>query len=140
MKSSPKLRPGLWDAVLVLLVVLLATGSGAVVWNQRDQAEELIVVITVDGNEVERCALEELPAGERAYSHNGYTLQVVLDQPLDSDVSGVRVSVSDCPTQDCVHTGTIARAGQSIVCLPARIIVRLEGSTAEHTGPDIVIG
>ena len=34
---------------------------------------------------------------------------------------------SDCPTQDCVHTGTITRSGQSIVCLPARVSVVLTG-------------
>ena len=53
---------------------------------------------------------------------------------------GVRVEESDCPTQDCVHTGTITRAGQSIVCLPARVIIRLEGGTADKHAPDVVIG
>ena len=47
---------------------------------------------------------------------------------------------ADCPTQDCVHTGTITRAGQSIVCLPARIIIRLEGGTVDKDAPDVVIG
>lgn len=37
-----------------------------------------------------------------------------------------RVSESDCPGRDCVHTGTITRAGQSIVCLPEQV-VRLSG-------------
>ena len=47
---------------------------------------------------------------------------------------------ADCPTQDCVHTGTITRTGQSIVCLPARIIIRLEGGTVDKDAPDVVIG
>ena len=52
---------------------------------------------------------------------------------------GVRVEEADCPTQDCVHTGTITRAGQSIVCLPARIIIRLEGGPVDKDAPDVVI-
>ena len=47
---------------------------------------------------------------------------------------------SDCPTQDCVHTGTISRSGQSIVCLPARIVIQLTGGAADSSGVDIVIG
>ena len=51
-----------------------------------------------------------------------------------------RVSSSDCPTQDCVRTGTISRGGQSIVCLPARIIIQLTGGAADSNDVDIVIG
>lgn len=50
------------------------------------------------------------------------------------------MTVSDCPTQDCVHMGEITRGGQSIVCLPARIVVQLEGGAAADDGVDLVIG
>ena len=50
----------------------------------------------------------------------------------------VSVERSDCPTQDCVHTGHISRSGQSIVCLPARVVIQLEGGT--DSGVDAVIG
>ena len=50
----------------------------------------------------------------------------------------MRVEQSDCPSQDCVHTGTITRAGQSIVCLPAQIVVHLEG--ASEDAPDVIVG
>ena len=86
--------------------------------------------------EVERINLES-EEGIRSYSGHGYTLEVNLrpdGQP------GVRVEHADCPTQDCVHTGIITRAGQSIVCLPARIIIRLEGGSEPDGGPDLIIG
>ena len=60
-----------------------------------------------------------------------YHLTVTLNK------TGVRVSESDCPGQDCVHTGVITRAGQSIVCLPARIVVELVGAA---DGYDLVTG
>ena len=44
---------------------------------------------------------------------------------------------SDCPGQDCVHSGAVSRAGQSIVCLPARIVVELVGAA---DGYDLVTG
>ena len=67
-------------------------------------------------------------------THNGYTLTVTAEG------SGLRVSEADCPTQDCVHTGAIFRSGQSIVCLPARVVIQLIGGAADDGGVDIVIG
>ena len=140
MKRSPKLRPNLWDGIVVALVVVLAVACGVAVWGRNDTAGELTVVVSVDGEEIQRCALTEFPDAEQAYSANGYTLCVSLDQEIYPDRLGIHVEASDCPTQDCVHTGTITRAGQSIVCLPARIIIQLEGAAADDGGPDLVIG
>ena len=93
-------------------------------------------MVTVDGAEAERVELDRLKdTAERTYSGGGYTLRVSMEPH-----GGVRVEEADCPTQDCVHTGTITRAGQSIVCLPARIIIRLEGGPVDKDAPDVVIG
>lgn len=132
MRRSPELRPNGWDALVVLAVVLLAAACALAVWGRGGEAERLTAVVSVDGAEVERIALEG--SGERVYSGNGYTLTVAFG------TEGVRVLEADCPTQDCVRTGTITRSGQSIVCLPGRIIVRLEGGPADAGAPDVVIG
>ncbi len=135
MRSFPKLRPCLWDGLVAILVAALAVACAMAVWFQSAEGGELTAVVTVDGQEVQRCLLADFPEGEQVYSANGYTLRVCL-----TDGPGLRVAESDCPTQDCVHTGTITRTGQSIVCLPARIIIRLEGGTAPKDAPDVVIG
>ena len=137
MRRSPELRPTGWDSLVVLAVVVLAAASAWMVWRGPTVEGNLTAVVSVDGAEVERIDLEA--DGEtRTYSHNGYTLTVNL-RP-DGEV-GVLVETSDCPTQDCVHTGTITRAGQSIVCLPARIIIQLQGGAqADGDAPDVVIG
>jgi len=140
MKRSPKLRPTLWDGLVVLLTLALAIGSAFIVWGGQEQTGELTVVISVDGQEVERCPLAELSDNDSVYSHNGYTLKVGMSYPIYPDKPCIRVVESDCPTQDCVHTGEIYRAGQSIVCLPARIIIALEGTPVSGDGPDLVIG
>ena len=140
MKQSPKTRPTWWDGLVVLLVVLFTVASAATIWGQQQQTDRVTVVVSIDGEEVDRYDLTELPDGDGpVYSHNGYTLQVGISYPSDPDKPCIQVVESDCPTQDCVHTGAISRAGQSIVCLPARIIIELEGAT-KSGGPDIVIG
>ncbi len=132
MRPSPKLRPNGWDALVVLLVAVLAAGCAGWLWLPRqDAGGPLTAVVSMDGATVERLPLGT-PA-ERTYIHNGYTLHVKLTE------TEVWVDAADCPTQDCVHTGRISRSGQSIVCLPARIIILLEGKT-DGGGVDAVIG
>ena len=69
--------------------------------------------------------------GTHTYANNGYTLTVTAAG------GAVSVTQSDCPGQDCVHSGAVSRAGQSIVCLPARIVVELVGAA---DGYDLVTG
>ena len=133
MKRSPELKPNLWDIIVVLAVVALAAASALTVWPSRDSGS-LTAVVTADGEELDRFAPADLAAGPRTYTHNGYTLTVTAEG------DGLHVSEADCPTQDCVHTGTISRSGQSIVCLPARIIIQLTGGQADPGGVDVVIG
>ena len=131
MSTSPKLRPGIWDALVALTVAVLAVACAWTVWGGQDESGALTAVVRVDGVETERLALEE---AERTIQAGGYTLRLRLTE------TEVWVESSDCPTQDCVHTGHISRSGQSIVCLPARVIVRLEGGETVDTGVDAVIG
>ncbi len=86
----------------------------------------------------QRFAPEALLDSPRSYSHNGYTLTVAAER--DGDTVRLHVASADCPTQDCVHTGAISRSGQSIICLPARIVITLTGGAADSSGVDVVIG
>lgn len=138
MKQSPKTRFTWWDGLIVLLVLLAVAASGVAVWGDQEQSGAVSMVISVDGEEVERCLPEEFPTEGKCYSGSGYTLQVEVESGKEGDFY-IAVTTSDCPTQDCVHTGKISRAGQSIVCLPARVIIELEGADAGD-GPDLVIG
>lgn len=139
MKQSPKLRLCRWDGLVAAVVFLLAVISAVSVWGGEKQTDDLTVVVSVDGEEVERFALTGMPESGGVYSHGGYTLKLGIDYPIYPDRPCVRVVESNCPTQDCVHTGNISRAGQSIVCLPARIIIQLEGGSTD-SDVDIVVG
>ena len=45
--------------------------------------------------------------------------------------SGVYIESADCPGRDCVKMGRISRAGEEIICLPHRLVIRIEGGEAE---------
>ena len=129
--SRPELKFNRYDAVVAAIVALLAVAVALWFYLPKTQSGELTVVISTGGEETERVKLNSFT--ETTVTHNGYTLHITADS------SGVRIMDSDCPTQDCVHTGTITRAGQSIVCLPAQVVVHLEG-TASADAPDVIVG
>lgn len=149
MRRSPRLRPTGWDTLVALAVLLLALGLAFLQWRGGEASGELTAVVTIDGEEADRFAPADLLEAPRTYTHNGYTLEVACglwgkvtapDHQSPGGAMGVCVAWSDCPTQDCVRTGTITRGGQSIVCLPARIIIRLEGSQTDPDALDAVLG
>jgi len=123
MRPSPELRPNPYDALVVLAVLALAALCALRFWLPRaDAGDALTAAVAVDG-----AVLDRLPLAadtERVYEANGYTLQVTVSG------GSVRVSESDCPTRDCVRTGAVSRPGESIVCLPARLVITLEGGEA----------
>ena len=132
MKRSPGIRPKPADALVALAVVLLAAALAAGAWRVGGSGG-LSAVISVDGRVTETVALSRLAGPElRELSANGYTLRLRLWP------DGAEVLESDCPNQVCVRTGRIGRAGQSIVCLPARISVTIAGETSD--GVDAVVG
>jgi len=117
MKRFPELKPNFWDVIVVLAVIALAALSAMTVWRGGTETGALTAVVTADGQEIDRFAPTDLLDAPRTYSYNGVTLTVAAE-----DGNGLRVS------------------GQSIVCLPARIIIQLTGGAVDSNDVDIVIG
>ncbi len=134
MSSNPspvKTRPTPWDAAVVAVVVLLGVLVSVFFYGPKASADQpLTCVVTVDGQVADRVPLAGFE-GVHTYTGNGHTLTLEVKE------GQVQVLDSDCPGQDCVHSGAISRAGQSIVCLPARIVIHLESG---GSGPDLVVG
>ena len=107
--STPKLRPTLWDGVVAALVAALAIVTILCFYGRRTGLTETKTV-AIDGD---------------------FHLEIQVDS------GGVCVTRSDCPGQDCVHTGRITRSGQSIVCLPEQVVIQLTGGTSDA---DVVLG
>ena len=122
------------DALVALAVALLAAVTALLFYLPRTQSDQLTAVITQHGQVVRRVARSGMDKEQVIELDDGiYHLTVRVS------ADGAYVSHSDCPTQDCVHTGAISRAGQSIVCLPAQVVVYLEGTPAAGQ-PDVIVG
>ena len=94
---------------------------------------DITAVILHHGEEVERVKLTTL-GGEHTVAIDGeHHLTILLTR------GGAQVISSDCPTQDCVRTGHVSRIGQSIICLPEQVVVKLEGPK-QSGDPDLILG
>lgn len=122
------------DALVALAVALLAAVTALLFYLPRTQSDQLTAVITQHGQVVRRVALSGMDK-EQVIELDDGTYHLTVRVSAD----GAYVSHSDCPTQDCVHTGAISRAGQSIVCLPAQVVVHLEGASVPDA-PDVIVG
>ncbi len=133
--SRPELKFNRYDAIVAAIVALLAVAVALWFYLPKTQTGRLTAVITQHGQEVHRVELTPGLDKELVVELDDGTYHLTVRISGD----GVYVSDSDCPTQDCVHTGTIRRAGQSIVCLPAQVVIHLEGA-ASADAPDVIVG
>ena len=106
------------DILLIAALLLLALAVWGVLRLTRETGGE--VIVTVDGQLAATIPLSvdaTLPIG----TGQGF-LNVV-------EVSGgrVRVADADCPDRLCVRQGWIRYDGESIVCLPREIVIRIGG-------------
>lgn len=61
------------------------------------------------------------------HKYTKYNIVVIKD-------GKVSVTEASCKNQVCVRHGEISRSGESIVCLPNRLVVRIEGGSPEEGG------
>ena len=127
-EGRKKIAPRRGDILLIggcLLAALVCCGLWLLL--RRDGAA---VVVEQAGRETARYALEENRT-VKIEGEGGYNLLVIEN-------GEAWLSEADCPNLLCVKTGKIRYAGQSIVCLPHTLAVRIVGGASALdavTGP-----
>ncbi len=108
---------------LLLLALLLLAGSAGI-WFVRARAREGAEVrITVDGQ-----LYGTYPLSKEAQ------VAISLDGPVTNTllISGgsARMVQADCPDKLCVQHNAVSKQGETIVCLPNKIVVEVTGGKA----------
>ena len=117
------------DIMLVIVAVFVAGGlyfSGVLTPSEYGA----VAVVYIDGEEYKRLPLDEDTTMmiETAFGEN----EIIIKNGMSS------CSYADCRDQVCVNQKEIDKLGEAIVCLPHKVIIKVEGN-AIKSEIDVVV-
>ena len=110
------------DKLLIVLVIILSLGSMGYIRAQGLSNKDKYVSVQVNGQEIKKIIFDKNIIGKTIpiESEYGYNLLEIGDDEI-------RVIEADCPDKIDVKQGKISRIGETIVCLPNRMVVEIKG-------------
>ncbi len=120
IKSRKRLAAS--DVVLAFVLVSVSVLMTALQFKNTGNTA-LKAVVKKNGVTVQSVVLQDREPYEMCIDEE-YNIILYIEK------NGVTVARSDCADKICVNTGKITKPGQTIVCLPARVSVELQGVTA----------
>lgn len=110
------------DKFLIVFVVLLAIVSTLFIRRQGFSSAGKYISVQVNGNEIKKIIFDRKIIGNTItiQTDYGYNLIEIGDEK-------VRVIEADCADKIDVKQGYISRIGETIVCLPNKMVVEIKG-------------
>ena len=103
----------------ILIAALLLAGGALLLWLGLTRQAGGVARVQVDGETVMELPLSQDARVELGEPGHGNTLVI--------ENGAAQVIAADCPDQVCVRQGAVRYNGESIVCLPHKLIVSIEG-------------
>lgn len=109
---------------ILLFIVLVFGVVGIIFMNSAEQGKG--ATITIDGRNKEIISLDK----EFQKKINGVT--------ICCENGEIYIKESDCPDKVCVRSGRISKSGESIICAPNRVAIKIDGKKGSL--PDAMTG
>jgi len=118
------------DFVFILALVIICASVGLAFFLLRGEGD--VAVVTVDGNTFGTYSLSDDISVEIT-NESGVCTNILI-------IKGgkAHVQMADCPDGICVAHKPISREGESIVCLPNRVVITVYKSEKANE-PDIIV-
>ena len=110
---------------LIVICVILISSIGVFTFMKASQGSHHIAEIKQDGKVIKVIDLDKVTESQQLkipYASVNYNLITV-------EKGRIRITDADCPDKICVKAGWISQAGQTIVCLPHKLIIKIQGGT-----------
>lgn len=108
------------DIFAILIVAVIAVLVLAAFWTSIGNESGSVVKIYQEGEMIKELSLDV---------NTEFVIQGDYENVVTIKDGKAGITTSDCPGTDCVHSGWIREAGRSIVCLPNRVELRVEGAS-----------
>ena len=109
---------------IVLAVALIVIGLALSYFLSFGQDAGSKLLITCDGEKFGSYHLYE--DREVVIERDNHINKVTIKDGI------VSMSFSNCHGQDCIHQGEISKTGETIICLPNKVVLEITGKKAEY--------
>jgi len=116
------------DFLVILAIVLIAVLFAVSLY--QSNTDEKIAIVSQNNVVLDRIELNKISERHLINYYGEYPGIIEVNN------GKIRFLQADCPDQVCVNTGWIDRPGQIAVCLPAGVIIKIEGV---QTDIDIIV-
>ena len=121
-------------ADIVLFILILVFGLAVSWWSLTTNTGGDKAIVTVDGELYGTYSLAQDQTIEVAQK-DGHTNHITIKDRM------VSMAYSTCKNQVCVNAGAISETRDSIVCLPNKVMIEIQGSAKnEGGGVDVITG
>lgn len=127
------------DVLLIGLVIVIALAFLVPRWMSKDNSEinhnndERVAKITVDGKLFKTVKLTKEEQTIDIKTEYGYNILKIHDY-------GMEIVDADCPDKVCLTFGFVERNGGTIVCLPHKLLIEIEGGpSGEGDDVDVIV-
>jgi hypothetical protein len=109
---------------IILVAVILAVTMLALlcvrIWQKNNTKDSAVAVVTIDGNIYGEYPLSEDISERIEFDDGAYNILTIKN-------GFAEISEASCPDQICVHHNHIRYSGETIVCLPNKLVVEISG-------------
>lgn len=119
-KKHMKLEFCKYDFLAIGIVAAIAILVSVIFWTSVGAEEGSMLSVYQEGALIKELSLD---------SDVEFVIEGEYKNVITIKDGKAAITESDCPGTDCVHSGWIHEAGRSIVCLPNRVELRIEGTS-----------
>ena len=115
------------DIIIAAVSILVAVGSfgGVSLYKSAGNNLQRIAVIKQNDQIIRRINLETFEGSEEINVSGDYDEVILVEN------GRIRFKKADCPDKVCVKTGWLEQNGDIAVCLPNRVMIKIEGEPAD---------
>ena len=125
-KTESKVKKYRYDIIVIAAILIFSLGLMLFLFMTKK--EGAVVSVEIDGKTVVEYPLDI----DGTFSLNGGTNVLVIES------GKAYLNYSDCPDHVCENTGKIGFVGETIVCLPHKMVVEIVGEGEAEA--DLVVG
>ena len=110
----------------VIAFIIVISSIGVFAYMNIVKGNHHIAEIKQDGKIIRTIDLDKVDTPEeiKIANKDGYNV-------IRIENGRIRIIDADCPDKLCVKTGWINEPGQSVICLPHKLIIKIQGGTKE---------